>query len=161
MTKALGSLDATPLMPNSDLSTLFACWLHEPTSLPEGLLLAKSCVLVTSGEDKSHYTCKDIEENIEELTALLAQGYTVSSIELIWQERVQFVLTNNFLLKRLKCLDYLDDAFKDNDKLDNDQEQFDANFSLLTGELRDLIQFLMDACRKKEAVMVQEEACTL
>ncbi|EEZ93360.1 TPA: recombination-associated protein RdgC [Legionella pneumophila] len=161
LTKALGSLDAAPLMPNSDLSTLFARWLHQPTSFPEGLMLAKSYVLVTSGEDKSYYTCKDIEENIEELTALLDQGYTVSSIELIWQERVQFVLNNNFLLKRLKCLDYLDEAFKDKDKQDNDQEQFDANFSLLTGELRDLIQFLMDACRKKEAVMVQEEACTL
>jgi len=161
LTKALGSLDAAPLMPDSDLSTLFARWLHEPTSLPEGLMLAKICVLVTSGEDKSQYTCKDIEENIEELTTLLAQGYTVSSIELIWQERIQFILTNNFLLKRLKCLDYLDDAFKDNGKLDNDQEQFDANFSLLTGELRDLIQFLMDTCRKKETVMVPEEACAL
>ncbi|ARM32575.1 recombination-associated protein RdgC [Legionella longbeachae] len=112
-------------------------------------------MLVTSGDDKSYYTCKDIEENIEELTALLDQGYTVSSIELIWQERVQFVLTNNLLLKRLKCLDYLDEAFKDKGKLDNNQEQFDANFSLLTGGLRDLIQFLMDACRKKETVMVQ------
>lgn len=149
LTKALGSLDASPLMPDSDLSALFARWLHEPTSLPEGLLLAKSCVLVTSGEDKSQYTCKDIEENVEELTTLLAQGYTVSSIELIWQERIQFVLTNNFLLKRLKCLDYLDDAFKDNRKLDDDQEQFDANFSLLTGELKDLISFLMNACHKE------------
>lgn len=149
LTKALGSLDASPLMPDSDLSTLFARWLHEPASLPDGLVLAKSCVLVTSGEDKSQYTCKDIEENSEELAALLAQGYTVSSIELIWQERIQFVLTNSFLLKRLKCLDYLEDAFKDNGKLDNDQEQFDANFSLLTGELRDLLSFLMNACYKE------------
>ena len=123
--------------------------------------LGKSCVLVTGGEDKSQYTCKDIEENSEELAALLAQGYTVSSIELIWQERVQFVLTNNFLLKRLKCLDYLEDAFKDNGKLDDDQEQFDANFSLLIGELRDLISFLMDKCRKKETVVVPEEACVI
>jgi len=161
LTKTLGSLDASPLMPDSDLSALFARWLHEPSSLPEGLVLAKGCVLVTSGEDKSQYTCKDIEENSEELASLLAQGYTVSSIELIWQERVQFVLTNNFLLKRLKCLDYLDDAFKDNGKLDDDQEQFDANLSLLTGELRDLIHFLMDACRTKKTVVVPEEACVL
>ena len=149
-------------MPDSDLSALFASWLLEPTSLSDGLVLAKSCVLITGGEDKSQYTCKDIEENSEELSALLAQGYTVSSIELIWQERVQFVLTNNFLLKRLKCLDYLEDAFKDNGKLDNDQEQFDANFSLLTGELRELIRFLMDTCLKKDSVVVPEqEACAL
>ena len=56
------------------------------------------------------------------------------------------------MLKRLKCIDYLDDAFKDNAKLEGAQEQFDANFSLLAGEIRGLLDFLMAACRKKEAV---------
>ncbi|MBX9704075.1 MAG: recombination-associated protein RdgC, partial [Silvanigrellaceae bacterium] len=55
LTKTLGPLDATPIMPDSDLSALFALWLREPTSLPEGLVLGKGCVLVTSGEDKSQY----------------------------------------------------------------------------------------------------------
>lgn len=154
LTKALGSLDTSPLVPDSDLSPLFANWLIEPTSLPEGLVLAKSYVLVTSGEDKSQYTCKDMEQNREELITLLSQGYLVSSIELVWQERIQFMLTGNFLLKRLKSLDYLEDTIRDNNKLDNEQEQFDANFSLLAGELRDLLTFLIGSCHKKDAASV-------
>lgn len=154
LTKALGSLDTSPLMPDSDLSPLFANWLIEPTSLPEGLVLAKSCVLVTSGEDKSQYTCKDMEQNREELITLLSQGYLVSSIELVWQERIQFMLTGNFLLKRLKSLDYLEDTIRDNNKLDNEQEQFDANFSLLAGELRDLLTFLIGSCHKQNTASV-------
>jgi len=156
LTKALGSLDASPVILNADLSALFASWLREPSSLPEGLILGKSCLLVTGGEDKSQYTCKDLEQNNEELTTLLSQAYLVSSLELVWQERIQFVLTDNFLLKRLKCLDYLEDAIRDNGKLDNEQEQFDANFSLLAGELRALLTFLMESCRKKDSVAATE-----
>ena len=151
LTKALGSLDASPVVLDTDLSTLFASWLREPSSLPEGLAMGKNCLLVTGGEDKSQYTCKDMEQNSEELITLLSQGYLVSSIELVWQERIQFVLTNHFLLRRLKSLDYLEDAIRDNGKLDNEQEQFDANFALLAGELRNLLTFLMESCRKKDA----------
>jgi recombination associated protein RdgC len=162
LTKTLGSLDASPVIIDVDLNSLFAGWLREPNSLPDGLVLGKNCLLVTGGEDKSQYTCKDIEENREELTTLIAQEYIVSSLELIWQERIQFVLTDNFLLKRLKCLDYLDDAIRDNGNLENEQEQFDANFSLLAGELQSLLTFLMEVCRKKDATVVSEaEACAL
>ena len=150
LTKALGSLDASPVAIDADLNALFAGWLREPSLLPDGLVLGKSCLLINSGDDKSQYSCKDIEQNNEELIALLTQGYVVSSLELVWQERVQFVLTDSFLLKRLKCLDYLADAFTENSKLDNEQAQLDANFSLLIGELQNLLTFLILACRKKE-----------
>ena len=145
LTKTLGSLDAAPITMESDLSALFANWLQAPSSsLPEGLELGENCLLVTSGDDKSQYTCKDIEENREEIVALLAQEYIVASVELIWQERIKFVLTNEFLLKRLKCLACLDEEFKDNNKLDQDQAQFTANFLLLVGELRKLLIFLIN-----------------
>jgi recombination associated protein RdgC len=161
LTKALGSLDTSPINPEANLSTLFAHWLREPSSLPEGLVLGKNCLLVNGGEDKSQYTCKDIEQNREELIVLLSQEYLVSSLEFIWQERIQFILTEEWVLKRVKCLDYLEDAFRDNSKLDNEQEQFAANFSLLTGELRSLITFLMNACCNKEVTASEPEACAL
>ena len=161
LTKALGSLDTSPINSEANLSTLFAHWLREPSSLPEGLVLGKNCLLVNGGEDKSQYTCKGIEQNREELIVLLSQEYLVSSLELIWQERIQFVLTEEWVLKRVKCLDYLEDAFRDNSKLDNEQEQFAANFSLLTGEIRSLITFLMNACSKKEVTTPEPEAHAL
>jgi recombination associated protein RdgC len=154
LTKALGSLAAAPLSIDADLNNLFSAWLRVPLSIPEGLSLKQNCVLINGKNDKSQYSCKDIEQNKEELIALLEQGYSVSSVELAWFDRIQFTLTDNFMLKRLKCIDYLDDAFKDNTKLEGVQEQFDANFSLLAGELRDLLTFLIGSCHKKDAASV-------
>ena len=118
LTKTLGSLAAAPLSIDADLNELFSLWLREPSSIPEGLSLQQNCMLINGTNDKSQYSCKDIEHNKEELITLLEQGYTVSSIELAWLDRIQFTLTDNFMLKRLKCIDYLDDAFKDNAKLE-------------------------------------------
>ena len=154
LTKTLGPLTAAPLSLDANLNELFSTWLREPLSIPEGLSLQQNCLLINGKNDKSQYSCKDIEQNNEELIALLEQGYTVSSIELAWLDRIQFTLTDNFMLKRVKCIDYLDDAFKDNAKLEGVQEQFDANFSLLAGEVRDLLTFLIGSCHKKDAASV-------
>lgn len=155
--KALGSLTSAPLSIDADLGELFSVWLRDPSSIPEGLSLQHNCVLINGKNDKSQYSCKEIEQNKDELITLIEQGYTVSSLELAWLDRIQFTLTDNFMLKRLKCIDYLDDAFKDNTKLEGDQEQFDANFSLLAGEIRGLLDFLIKVCRKKGVVATPEE----
>ena len=151
LTKALGSLSVVPLTMEADLSSLFSQWLHEPSTLPEGLFLGNNCVLINSGNDKSLYNCKDIEHNLDEIKTLIKQGYSVSSLELSWRERVQFTLTDDCLLKRLKCVDYLEDEFKENSKLENEQAIFDANFSLLAGEVRELVSYLISTCVKTPA----------
>ena len=145
--KALGSIGISPLTVEMSLSHLFAGWLNQTIVLPPALAIGKRCVLINSKDDKSQYNCKDIEQNIAEITTLLEQGYCVSSIEMAWQDRVQFTITDNFLFKKVGCMDYLQDTVDDNRKLENAQEKFDANFSLLVGEVRELIKFLLKQCR--------------
>ena len=148
--KALGSISAVPLTINVSLSSLFSQWLTTPQSLPDGLFIGRRCVLINSLDDKSQYNCKDIEQNGHEIETLLTQGYSVASLELLWQDRIQFTLTDTFLLKRVKCIDYLDDTVKENAKAATEQEKFDANFSLLVGEVRELVSFLLTVCDKAE-----------
>ncbi len=150
--KTLGPIAAVPLAVEVSLSQLFGRWLSEPQGLPEGLSLGRRCVLIKSQDDKSQYNCKDIEQNGNEIDTLLQEGYCVSSVELNWHDRIQFVLTENFQLKQLKCIDYLEETFKENGKLGDEHEKFDANFSLLAGEVRELVGFLIRACQKVEAV---------
>ncbi|OGV47623.1 MAG: hypothetical protein A3F46_05295 [Legionellales bacterium RIFCSPHIGHO2_12_FULL_42_9] len=149
--KALGSISAVPLTVEVSLSHLFSGWLKEHHSLPESLSLGRRCVLIKSQDDKSQYICKDIEQNGNEIDILLEEGYCVASLELSWQDRIQFVLTDSFQLKRLKCIDYLEEAFKENSKLGDEHEKFDANFSLLAGEVRELISFLIRICQQTGA----------
>jgi recombination associated protein RdgC len=110
--------------------------------MPAQLSLQKNTILINGKDDKSQYNCKDIEQNYDEIINLLDQGYEVSSIELTYLDRVQFTLTDSFIIKRLKCIDYLDDSLKDNAKLEGEKEKFDANFALLAGEIRDLLTFI-------------------
>lgn len=156
--KALGSISAVPLTIDVSLSQLFSNWLREPQSLPEALSLGQRCVLINSQDDKSQYICKDIEQNGNEIDTLLDEGYCVSSLELSWQDRIQFVLTDNFQLKRLKCIDYLEEAFKENGKLGDEREKFDSNFSLLAGEVRELLSFLIGVCQKAEVAVAAKHA---
>ncbi|MCX7114513.1 MAG: recombination-associated protein RdgC [Gammaproteobacteria bacterium] len=143
LTKTLGSFTAAPLTTDTNLNDLFASWLRDPQLMPEGLVLQQHCTLINGNGDKSRYHCKNIEQSKQEILVLLEQGYTVASVELAWLDRIQFILTDNFLLKRLKCMDYLDDALKDNNQLESKQEKFDANFTLLAGEVRALLTFLI------------------
>ena len=154
--KALGPISAVPLTVDVSLSHLFGRWLSEPQSLPEGLSLGRRCVLIKSQDDKSQYNCKDIEQNGNEIDTLLQEGYCAASLELTWLDRIQFVLTDNFQLKQLKCIDYLEETIKDNAKLGDEHEKFDANFSLLAGEVRELVSFLIRICQKAEATAITQ-----
>lgn len=142
LTKTLGSLAATPLNLEANLNDLFSLWLSDPQSLPSGLTLQKKCVLVNSKDDKSQYNCKDIEQNKEEILTLIQQGYTVTSLELSWLDRIKFTLTEECLIKRIQSMDTLEETFDDHRLLETEQEKLAANFTLFAGEMRGLIAFL-------------------
>ena len=58
-----------------------------------------------------------------------------AEVSLIWKERIQFTLTHEFVLKRLKSLDYLVDDFNDIKGLEEEFQRQDAALTLLSGEL--------------------------
>ena len=43
---------------------------------------------------------------------------------------------DNFVFKRVKCLDIINESLKDNGNLESQLAQFDGDMALLTGELR-------------------------
>ena len=71
-----------------------------------------------------------------------------AEISLIWNERIQFTLTQDLVFKRLKCLDYLIDDFNETRELEDEQQQRDAGLSLLSGELRSLVNDLLSGLDK-------------
>uniref|UniRef100_UPI001F4EF66E recombination-associated protein RdgC n=1 Tax=Rosenbergiella epipactidis TaxID=1544694 RepID=UPI001F4EF66E len=71
-------------------------------------------------------------------------GKRVTSVGLDWQERIQFSLTDQSLLKRIKFTDTL---LEQNDDISREEPEarFDADFVLLSGELDLLIDSLITA----------------
>lgn len=128
-----------------NLSILFAEWINNPSSLPKNFQLASDCLLFSLDDDKKRFNCKGYELPAEEILTLLSQGLVAAEISLIWNERIQFTLTQDLTFKRLKSLDYLVDDFNEIRKLNEGHEQQDAALALLSGELRLLLNDLLAA----------------
>lgn len=138
--KALGAQGYTPMTLEHALPALMKQWLLDPESLAFGFSMGAHCQLVRSEDDKTTYNCKDIEAHHDHLCSLLEQGYQIKSLELLWEDKLSFSLMDNFVFKRVKCLNLISSDLKDNRNLESQISQLDADLALLTGEMRVLLK---------------------
>jgi len=132
-------LDEFPLtMLHTKLSpqTVMADWLAGGDA-PAGFTIDRDCELKAAGEEKSavRYVKHplDGDEIAGEVKAHLASGKLPTKLALTWDDRISFVLGEKLEIKRLAFLDLLkEEAEKSAERAD---EQFDADFALMTGEL--------------------------
>jgi recombination associated protein RdgC len=130
----------------------FAEWITNPAILTNNLQLASDCILFSPNDEQKRLHCKGYELPSEEILTLIAQGLIVSEISLVWNDRIQFTLTDEFTLKRVKCLDYLLDEFNEvRTSLDDEAQQQDAALTLLSGELRSLVNDVLTSIPSKES----------
>ena len=132
------------------LSMRLAEWIRDPMSLPANFQLAPGCVLYSLDDEKKRFSCKGYELPADEVLALLSQGLAAAELNVVWNDRIQFTLTQDASLKRLKCLDYLLDAFQDVRHLDDERQEQDAALTLLSGELNALTNDLLQALQSAE-----------
>lgn len=143
--KSIPELHIEPLAHDDNLALRFAEWINNPNTLPSAFQLASDCLLFCLDDEKKRFTCKGYELPAEEVLTLLSQGLAAAELSLVWKERIQFTLTQDFALKRIRCLDYLMDELHDIGRLDEAYQQQDATLTLLSGEYRQLIEDLQQA----------------
>lgn len=141
--KSIPGISIEPLEQPENLAMRFASWINNPLSLPANFQLASDCLLFSLDDESKRFSCKGYELPADEITTLLSQGLAAAEISVIWNDRIQLTLTHNFVLKKLKCLDYLVDEFSDIHKQEEEDQQQVAALTLLTGELRGLINDLV------------------
>jgi len=106
---------------------------------PKGFTVDQDAKLVATTEDKA--TVKYTRHTLgEDLQAHIAQGKQCVELAMTWDDKISFVLTENFAIKRIKQLDTLTE---NKDQLAADeQERFDADFLLSAENLGQLIDDL-------------------
>ncbi|MDP2169847.1 MAG: recombination-associated protein RdgC [Rhodocyclaceae bacterium] len=77
-----------------------------------------------------------------EIADHIAAGKIATKLGMTWNDRISFVLTDKLHLKRLAFLDILKEQAE---SADNAEEQFDADFALMAGELAHLLDDLLIA----------------
>jgi len=115
---------------------------------PDGFTIDRDCNLKAAGEEKSQVSYKrcplDADKEIGgEIKAHLASGKLPTSLALTWDDRISFVLDEKLTIKRLAFLDLLREEAEQNAETADDQ--FAADFALMTGELSRFLPALVKA----------------
>ena len=95
-------------------------------------------------EDGAVVRCLRQDLHTDEVRNHLASGKCVTKLALTWADRMSFVLTEELVIRRLGYLDLLQDEAKSAGAVDDD-EQFDANLAIMSGELDKLLPELIEA----------------
>ena len=110
---------------------------------PAGFTIDRDCELKASGDEKSavRYVRHPLEG--DEIKAHLASGKLPTRLALTWDDRISFILSEKLEIKRLAFLDLLKE--QPQKSAEHADEQFDADFALMTGELSRFLPQLVEA----------------
>jgi len=141
--ETLGSLPVHPPRPPLPPELLMTQWVNSG-DLPIGLTLGDACELRDASDDKALVRCRGHDLACEEISTHLRSGKQVIKLALDWREGLSFVLQEDLSLKRLRFADDLLEEGLDGD-LEDEVARLDAEFVLMTGELRGLLACLEEA----------------
>jgi recombination associated protein RdgC len=88
----------------------------------------------------------------DEVAQHIAHGKVPTRLALTWNDRVSFVLTDALQLKKVAFLDVVADEAPTS-AADRDQDHFDADVAIATGELRRLLPVLFEALGGESALV--------
>ncbi len=141
--KSIGSLPVVPLSLEEPIEHSLTKWVCSGAA-PTGFILQEEAELKALFEGGGIIRCKNQEVTSNEITAHIDAGKVVTKLALEWNERIQFILADDASLKRLKFTDTILEQNEDIDK-DDIAQRFDADFTLMAGELSQLISELIMA----------------
>lgn len=139
--KTLGSLPVVPLTLETPAELTMTEWVRSG-AVPSGLALGAEAELKAILEDGGVGRFKKQDLFSDEIRTHLDAGKVVTKVVLDWKNRIQFVLSDDFSIKRVK---FSDDLTSQNDDIDCEDaaQRFDADFVLMTGELNQLLTDLI------------------
>jgi recombination associated protein RdgC len=144
LNKAVDSLPARLLKTERSPQSAMTDWLVglAEGEAPSGFSIDRDCELKSVTEEKSAVRYARHTLDGDDVRDHLVGGKLPTRLAMTWNDRISFVLTEKLEIKRLAFLDILKEQA---DKADNAEEQFDADFALMTGELAKLLPDLVDA----------------
>jgi recombination associated protein RdgC len=122
--------------------TAMTQWLSvtDAEEWPEGLAVERDCELRSSDEEKSVVKFTRHHLFNDEVRRHITEGKLPVRLALNWEGRVGFTLTESMSLKKIN---FLEGVFEDRPA--NDDETFDSNVAIGTGELRGVLDALIAA----------------
>ncbi|MBQ9601329.1 MAG: recombination-associated protein RdgC [Neisseriaceae bacterium] len=138
--EALGGLEAYLPQTQTSPAVLMTQWLKEGVCESSSFELDDEVELKGQGDVVSVVKMSKQDLTAEEVAQHLQSGKYVTQMGLVWRDRISFILTEDFALKRIRFLDILQDELaqtgEDAESLAiASQLLFSENLSLLIAEL--------------------------
>lgn len=140
---ALGSLSVVPLASNSQPIEVMTQWISsaQPAS---GFFLGEECELRDNADISCLIRCKNQDLGAAEIISHLKTGMQVSKLALSWQNRIEFLLDEKLIIKRLRFSDLVQEQ-ADEIEADDVATRFDVDFAIMALELSGFFEALMQA----------------
>ena len=140
--RSLDGLVITPVQTNVAPATQMAAWLlsHEAPGLFD---VDRECELKATDDSQGVVRYSKHTLNNEEVRKHIQNGKMVTRLALAWNGRVSFVLNDTLQVKKLKFLDGVFDS--GGEAAAADEDRFDADVAIVTGELGKLVPELIEA----------------
>jgi recombination associated protein RdgC len=140
--EALGSLRCLPIQPKNIPTQVMTHWLRE-SKAPHQFELGDEVVL-EAAKDGRVIRAKRQDLTASEILNHLESGMHVSKIALTWKEAIHCTVDDCLAVKGLKFEDSISDKANDRNP-ESKAEQFDADFAIMTLELKNFIAALLAA----------------
>lgn len=140
--KAIPDFPVEGLRPKLSPLLCMTTWLSEDEA-PFGFTIDQDTELVSNNEGKSKikYVKQSIEA--EDVKKHIASGKQCTQLAMTWADKISFSLTASMIVKRIVPLDILNE--NESAITANDEERFDGNLMLMTGELNKLIADIIES----------------
>ncbi len=140
--KAIDPLPLDNLHVNQSPVAAMTEWLATDTA-PAGFTIDQEMELQSSAESKATVRYVRHPLDAEDLRRHIAAGKRCTRLAMTWNDRVSFMLTDSLTIKRVAPLDVLKEQV-DGSARDAD-DRFDGDFTMMTGELADMLSELTAA----------------
>jgi recombination associated protein RdgC len=141
------------------VSPVMTTWV-KTQKYPQEFAVEKACLLQDPNQQNRIIRCQHQDLFAPSIQAILKDGCEVKQLALSWQDRVDFVMEENLLLRGIQYQEDVLMAVKEID-CETEQQQFDADFFIMSETLTALLQDLLKIFSKTEVekeVVVEREA---
>ena len=125
---------------------------------PGGFTVDQDAELRSAGEGNATVRYVGHALEADDMRRHIEAGKQCMRLAMTWNDRISFVMTPSLVIKRVTPLDVVKEA--SDPTAQNDDERFDSDFALMTGELAQMFTDLTDALggEHSEAAMPQAAA---
>ena len=114
-------------------------WLQADES-PAGFTVDQDAIMRATGESKAQVAYKRHALEADDIRRHIAAGKQCTRLAMTWSDKISFVLDESLAIKSVKPLEIIKES-----ATRNDDERFDSDFALMTGELAKMLADLVEA----------------